>query len=86
MARDIARDQRRAHAPRLEAGDLLVGIAHPRPLLIVEHRQVEGARHVVLIELGRAAHVDDVVEPLDQGGVEAVDRIAHRLWVSSPPG
>ena len=72
MRRRVAEHQRRADLAREERRLLLVDRADPRPLLVVQDRQVDGARHVVLLEFGRRAHVDDaveaVVEDLIEGG------------------
>ena len=59
---DIARDQGRAHAPRLEGGDLGVVGADAGAFGVVQNGQVDGAGQVVLGKLGRGAHIDDDIE------------------------
>ena len=60
-------------SPRAEPGVLHIDRPDLGALLVVEHRQVHGAGHVVLGELGGAAHIDDCVEApkarrIDGGG------------------
>ena len=73
VARDIARDQRGPQAPRLEPALLDVDRPDDSAFLVGEHRQVEGARHVILGELGGAAHVDHRIEAGQGGGVDVRD-------------
>src|SRR5579864_9023086 len=61
-ARDVARDDRGAGLARIERRDLHVHRADERALVVVEHRQVHRAGHVVLRILGRRTNVDAVAE------------------------
>ena len=67
VARDVVRDQGGAHFLCFEGIDLLVERADPHPLLVVQHRAVDGAGQVVEGELALAAHVDDGVEMVQLG-------------------
>ena len=72
IAGDIAGDQRRADASGAEARVLHVDGPDLGPLGVVEHRQADRAGHMVLGELGGAAHVDD--------RVEGAKRLRGRRW------
>ena len=87
MRRRIARHQRRPDPARQEPAFLHVDGSHPRPLGIVEHRQVHRAGQPVLGEFGGRAHVDHLVETVPRqigqrcGGERHADLItARRRW------
>ncbi len=71
---DVARNDRGAEASRGERRFLRVHRADARPLGVVQHRMIDGARNVVLREFRGAAHVD------------AIDVIANRLRADLPLG
>ena len=62
MPRDIAAHERRAELARLERRALLVDRPDARALLVVQHRAVDGAAHVIRGELALRARVDDLVK------------------------
>ena len=62
MARDIGGHERRACFPGAERRDLLVERSHASPLFIREYRQISRTWNVVECELGRSAHVHDLVK------------------------
>ena len=65
VRRDVARDHCRADLARLEVGDLAVLGADNAPLVVAQHRPVDGAGQVVLRVLALAARVDHGVEPVE---------------------
>jgi hypothetical protein len=62
MPRDVARDHRRADPRRFVRRHLTVHRADDHALLVTEYGRVQRAGDVVLGELERRAHVDDLVE------------------------
>jgi len=62
MQRDIARHQHRPQSARCERRYLAIQGADSGSFFIAEHRTVDGARQVVIGELGRRADVDDLVK------------------------
>ena len=73
VVRDVAGDDRRADLARREARDLHVERPHLGALLVGEHRQADRAGHMVLGELGGAAHIDDRVERTERLRVDGAD-------------
>ena len=69
-------DQRRTQLAGLEGRHLLVQRAHPRPLLIVEHRTVDGAGDMILGVLGGRAYIDDRIE-----AVEPIEARGKIIWL-----
>ena len=60
MRRDVARDERGADASSPRTRDACAcSVPTSRALVVVEHRAVDRAGHVIVGELRRAAHVDD---------------------------
>ena len=61
-ARDIACDQCSAYLARFERGGLHVDRPDARAFIVVEHRPIHRARHVIVRILGRRSHVDAIAE------------------------
>ena len=67
MPRHIARHQRPADLAGGKGADLLVNRANPRPFGIIQHRQADRPRQMILGIFGRGAGVDDRIEA---GGIK----------------
>jgi hypothetical protein len=82
MVRHVAGHQRGTDFARIKGANLLVDGANLCPLVVGQGGQIDRTGHVVFREFGRAAHVDNCIEPVRHQISQTVKALRH--GVSAP--
>ncbi len=80
MEGDIARHHRGTQPGRFKGRHLFVNRADGDPFLVTEHRGIDGAGNMVMLELQRCADIDHAVEAVKFGQFD------QRVFHNGSPG